>query len=308
MLPYLTYLTIFSYSVTAEGEIINIDDTEIIKIAKEYGAAPIIMLTGLANNQTEEINVTHNDLLSQVKQEQFFNNLLIFLKAKGYYGVNINTPYIYPQDRNLYVDFITRFANRVNSEGFKVYNTISLSAFEITTGTIYKGLEYARIGQAVNGTVLISYEWGYATGIPSNIVSYNTIGNLLGYLLEKIPSEEVSIGVNTIGYVFKLPYEVGVFRGQSISYNSAIELASAFGSEIQYDDTTMSAYFQYISTKTDYIVWFRDARSINDIVKIIQKFNLEVIAVWNIMIDFPQMWPVINSRYEIEKIDIKIES
>lgn len=58
-LPFLTYLTIYSYTVTAEGEIFEVDDEEIIQIAKEYGVAPIMMLTAATQDPIEEINVTH---------------------------------------------------------------------------------------------------------------------------------------------------------------------------------------------------------------------------------------------------------
>lgn len=300
-LPYLTYLTIYSYLVTAEGEINTINDTEIIQIAKEYGVAPIMMLTGFGRNLTEGINVTHTVLLSQEKQDYFINNLLIILKTKGYYGVNITTSYILPEDRILYIDFITKFTNRIKSEGYKVFDTLSLSAFEIITSTIYKGLEYAKIGQVVDGAMIMSYEWGSAIGIPTGIIAFDTVRKLIDSMTEQIPPEKIYIGAPSIGYVWQLPYDPSTSRGQSISYNSAKELASQVDAIIQYDTTTKSSYFQYIYI-SEYIVRFRDARSIDDYVKLIPEFGLNGIDIWNIMIYFPQLWLVINSQYEIDKI------
>jgi len=47
-LPYLTYLTVFNYSATSDGGIISYyDDTESIRLAKEYGAIPLMMMTTL---------------------------------------------------------------------------------------------------------------------------------------------------------------------------------------------------------------------------------------------------------------------
>ena len=48
-LPYLTYLTVFNYRVTREGELINIDDEEIIQLAKEYGVAPMMLISTLTD-------------------------------------------------------------------------------------------------------------------------------------------------------------------------------------------------------------------------------------------------------------------
>jgi spore germination protein len=300
-LPLLTYLTIFSYRITSEGDIIDIDDIELIQLAKAYRVAPILMLTSYAETQTEEIRMNHELLIDQDKQNNFINKLIDILRTKGYYGVNINTSYILPEDRILYVEFIIEFANRISSEGFQVFNTLSLSTFELITGTIYEGIEFEKIGQAVDAAMLISYEWGYCLGIPSGIISYETLRKFLRHMSEEIPPEKIFIGIPSIGYVWKLPYEAGVSRGMSISYNSAVELAIEYGANIYFDDMTKSAYFQYVLTD-EFIVRFRDARSIDAFVNLIPEFDLKGVGIWNVMIYFAQMWLVINSRCEINKI------
>jgi spore germination protein len=301
-LPFLTYLTIFSYMFTAEGEIIDINDAEIIQIAKEYGVASIMMLTALATSQIDEINVTNNILSSQDVQDQFIENVLSILKTKGYYGVNINTPYIFPKNRNDYVDFITKFTNRIQSEGFKVvFDTLSLTVFEIMIGTMYEGLEYSRLGNAIDRVMLMTYEWGNIIGIPAGIISFDTIRKYLDYISMQITPEKIIIGAPIIGYVWELPYVAGVSKGLAITYDSAVELARNVGAVIQYNEITKATYFQYVNAN-EYIVLFRDARSIDAYVKLIPEYGFNGVSIWNIMSYFPQMWMVINSQYEIEKI------
>lgn len=300
-LPFLTYLTIYSYTVTAEGEIKDIDDKEIISMAKSYGVAPIMMLTGLAENQEEEINVIHEVLQSVEKQDSLIEAVLLILKEKGYYGVNINTPYILPPDRKLYVDFIKKFSSKFTKEGFMVLNTLSLSAFELLTGTMYDDLEYAKIGQVVDGVVLICYEWGNSIGIPSGVAHYNTIEYMLENMTKLIPGNKVFIGEPSIGFVWKLPYEEGVTKGLAVPYNTAVDIAYEYGSEIKFDNTSKTAYYQYISVD-EYMVRFRDARSIEACMELIPNLGLKGNGIWNVMMFFPQMWLVINSTYEIDKV------
>ncbi|MBP1755147.1 MAG: hypothetical protein H6Q59_1545 [Firmicutes bacterium] len=300
-LPFLTYLTIFSYTVTAEGEIYDIDDNEIIQIAKQYGVAPIMMLTAATQDPTEEINVTHNVLMSREKQDQFIENVLSILKIKDYYGVNITTPYIFPQDLDVYVDFIVNFSDRIKSEGFKVFNTISLSVFDIITSTKFIGLDYVRLGQAVDGVMLMTFEWGNVMGISTGSLAFDSVKNYLSYMAEQIPPEKTIIGGPILGYIWERPYIPGVSKGLVITNSAAVELAGDVGATIQYDDTTKASFFQYISVK-EYIVRFRDARSVDAYVKLVPEFGFNGIGMWNIMSYFPQMWLVINSQYEIEEI------
>lgn len=299
-LPYLTYLTIFSYRVSEQGDLYDIDDEELIRMANAFGVAPIMMVVA-GESQAEESNVTHSILMNPVSQEQFIDNLLIILKSKGYYGVNISTPYIHPEDRVRYVEFMKKFSSRISKEGIKVFNSFSLNAFEILTDVIYEGLEYEKIGQMVDYTMLISYEWGYLPGLPTGIISNDTVRQFIIYMTQKIPPEKLMIGISTIGHLWGLPYEAGISKGMAINYSAAVELAYDNNVEIQYDCDTNSAYFQYISID-EYIARFRDARSMDAWVNYVLEFKLNGCGIWNTMNFFPQLWLIINSQYEIEKV------
>lgn len=300
-LPFLTYLTIYSYTVTAEGEIFEVDDEEIIRISKEYGVAPIMMLTAATQDPIEEINVTHIVLLSQEKQDRFIDHVISILKAKGYYGVDISTPYIHPQDLELYVDFIAKFANRIKAEGFLAFVTINLDIFEILTGTKYVGLDYERLSQVVDRLMFVYYEKGNIVTIPTGLVAFDTMREYFSYIVNQIPPDTTLIGIPVLGYVWERPFIPCVTRGLAITNSSAVELASNAGATIQFDEIAKASYFQYIYMK-EYIARFRDARSVDAYVKLVPENLFYGIGIWNIMSFFAQMWLVINSQYEIAKI------
>ena len=300
-LPFLTYLTVYSYEVSAEGNISDIDDIEIIKTAKAYGVAPIMILTALSKSKEEEINVMHSILSSREIQVQFFENLLRILQTKGYIGVSINTPYILPSDRNLYEDLVIEFADRLSKAGYKVFDTLSIRVFQLLSGTIFTGVDYSKISQALDGITLISYSFGYSEGIPPGTTSMDTFKRFIRYSIREIPPEKIYSGVSAIGYIWRFPYIPNISKGMAVTYDSAIQIAIDNNAEIQYDEITNSAYFKYTSGD-EFIVQFWDARSIDAFVKIVPEFGLKGISIWNIMNWFPQMWLVINSQYDIEKV------
>lgn len=145
-LPFLTYITVYSYSFTDLGSLNDIDDEEIIKLAKDYQVAPIMMLNPEDINQNGSSDTMQNLLMSQESQERFYNNVLEILNSKGYAGVNLNVPYILPQNREKFVDFMIGFSNFLKNEGYTIiFNTLSLSAFEIMTGIVYEGFNYSKL-------------------------------------------------------------------------------------------------------------------------------------------------------------------
>ena len=69
-LPYLTYLTLFTYGFTTEGDLIDLDDEDLIRLAREYGVSPLMHLSTLTpegNFSSELANRLLNDPALQEK-------------------------------------------------------------------------------------------------------------------------------------------------------------------------------------------------------------------------------------------------
>jgi spore germination protein len=234
-------------------------------------------------------------------KRKLINNLINLLKEKGYIGVNVNTPYILPEDRSLYESFIVKLYNRLAKEGFKLFNTFTVRVFQLLSGTIFTRIDFSRLSEKADGFILITYEFGYSEGIPPGTSSLDTFRRFLAFSTRAIPPEKTFLGISVIGYLWTYPYIPGESRGLAVSYESAIELATIYDSEINFDETTNTAYFQFISDE-EYIVRFWDARSIANFVKLVPEFGLRGISIWNIMSWFSQLWIVINDQYHIESI------
>jgi spore germination protein len=300
-LPFLTYITIYSYYYTGQGEILDINDDEIIRLSRIYGVAPIMMLSGYSRSMAEEIETTNNILLDEDIQNILINNIITRVKSKGYYGVSFNTPYIKPESRPLYVDFIIKLSTRLRIAGFITIVSLTKSVFDLLSNINCQELQYRVIGNAADYILLISYEYGFSFGLSPSVASFDTINNFFEFLTDLVPSEKVVTGLSTIGYHWRLPVIDGESRGQSMSYDSVIALARELGVEIQYDDITKASYFQYIS-QYEYYVRFRDARGIDALLSLVPTHNLNGTAIWNCMYFYHQLWLLVNSQYYIEKI------
>ena len=303
-LPFLTYLSIFNYRVTAEGDIIGINDTEIIQIARQYGVAPIMLLSTLAETGSLEVafSIFYNDALV----DRLIDNILNILKTNGYYGLNVPFRYINEESRIIYDKYITKLTNRLNNEGYPVFVTLNPLTLYNQNEITFDRVNYFDIGQIANGIMILSYNWGYSFGPPAAVTSVFIARNFLDYAVAMIPPNKIYVGLPIIGYDWQLPYEIGVSRANSISTDSAVALAHEVGATIEYDKTSQSPFFKYIDNSygvpKQHIVWFKDARSVNSIVNSVPEYGFQGVGIWNIMNFFPQMWLVINSQYNIETV------
>mgnify|MGYP001010535989 FL=1 len=76
ILPYLTYLTIFNYRITPKGELIDIEDEELIQIAKGYGVAPIMLVSTFTAQGTSGEEIAHVIFNNISIQITLINNIL----------------------------------------------------------------------------------------------------------------------------------------------------------------------------------------------------------------------------------------
>lgn len=160
-LPYLTYISIFTYGFTAEGELITIDDDEIITIAREYGVAPLMLISNYTEDGSFGNELATAIFQDKTAQNNLIDNILENMRAKNYYGLDIDFEYIRPEDRLGFIDFVQNVTTRLNSEGYEVMVALAPKISADQKGLLYEAHDYERIGAIANYVLLMTYEWGY---------------------------------------------------------------------------------------------------------------------------------------------------
>lgn len=306
-LPYLTYLSILNYTATNKGEIITYyDDTEVIEIAKAFGVMPLMLLTTLTIQGEANILITYDILLNEDFQNKQLDVLLNILKTKGYFGVNIAFQHVNISNLQLYESYFTKLERTLSAEGFLVFVTINTEISTIDNLTTFEKIDYSILNQLAYNINFMNYEWASKTNPPSPISSIYNIDVFLSYINTLITPEKVNIGLATLGYVWELPYSSGLSSVNSLTLDRAVSLAFSVGATIYFDPISQTPFFTYTTTenfnKIDHIVWFIDARSINALLDLVLKYQLQGTGIWNIAIFNPQLWLIINSQFDIKKV------
>lgn len=300
-LPHMSAVNIFNYMVTEEGNLIYIDDKKIIEDALEYQVAPFMVLTNLKPGGGFSSEIMQKILNNDYIQDILINNILDTVKSKGYYGVDIDFEYVYPEDKEKYEDFLRKLTTVLHSEGYKVTAALAPKTRRDQKGILYESHDYAVIGDIVDKVLLMTYEWGYILGPPMAVAPINEVEKVLQYAVTEIDSKKILMGIPNYGYDWTLPYKEGT-RAKVISNPEAVEIARRYGAEIQYDKTAQSPYFNYYDDNNiEHVVWFEDARSIDAKLKLVEKYDLGGIFYWTIMKPFPQNWLVLENTYNTEK-------
>ena len=157
VLPFLTFLSPFSYKLTPTAELVSPDDSDLIFRAQRSAVMPIMVVTNIFDEgfSTEVLSVI---LASEELQERLIGNILSELTGKNYYGVNMDIEYIAPDDRERYNAFLERLTERLHNEGFIVMSALAPKISADQPGVLYEAHDYAEQGRIVDYVIIMTYE------------------------------------------------------------------------------------------------------------------------------------------------------
>ena len=303
-LPFLSYLTPFTYGFTSSGALVELSDARLISAALSMGTAPLMHLSTLTPEGGFSNELSHLLLNDLQLQNVLIDNLTTTLLQKGYRGLDVDFEYVFSQDAEAYAAFLHRRTNTFNPMGFPVIAALAPKTSATQKGELYEGHNFSAIGAAVNQVLLMTYEWGYTYGPPMAVAPLPNVRQVVEYALTEIPARKIWLGVPNYGYDWPLPFVQGETRATSISSQQAVALARRYGVAIQYDNKAQSPWFQYTDESgQNHEVWFEDARSIRAKLALIPEYGLIGAGYWNLMREFPQNWVVLSSLYQIRDIE-----
>lgn len=162
VLPFLTFLSPFSYQLTTTAELIPPDDSELIYRAQRSGVMPLMVVTNITGEgfSTESLS---GILDSPELRERLLGNILSELENRQYYGVNMDIEYIAPDDRESYNSFLETLAERLHANGYILMTALAPKISADQQGILYEAHDYAAQGRIADYVIIMTYEWGYTS-------------------------------------------------------------------------------------------------------------------------------------------------
>ena len=302
-LPYMSYLTPFTYGLSASLSLLPLDDGMLLSEGSRLGTAALMHLSSL----TEDGNFSSQraaDLLgNETAQDAIIGEIAAVMAQKGYRGLDVDFEFIPAARREDYARFIRKLHDRLSPMGYPVLVALAPKTYAAQPGLLYEAHDYALLSAAADYVLLMTYEWGYTYGPPMAVAPLPNVRRVIEYALTEMPPEKIFLGIPNYGYDWPLPFVRGETRAQSISNQEAVAIAVREGAEIEYDERAQSPHFRY--TAFDGVVhevWFEDARSMREKLLLISEYGLYGAGYWNLMRPYPQGWVLLNGLYHVKTI------
>ena len=186
-LPYLTYLTPFTYGINADGTLLPLADEWLLAAAGQYRTAALMHLSTLTEEGHFD-NARSTLILEDADaQDALVQSILETVQARHYFGLDVDFEYVLPEQREAYAAFITRLREALNPLGCPVIVALAPKTSAAQRGLLYEAHDYALLGAAANAVFLMTYEWGYAYGPPMAVAPLGQVRAVLDYAVTSGP-------------------------------------------------------------------------------------------------------------------------
>lgn len=299
-MPFLTYLSIFSYHVRPDGTLSPLEDDPLIDLATAQKTTPVMVITNINDAGEFDSELAHEIFTNRQTQDKIIASILSTMKNK-YTMLTVDFEYIRQSDKEAFEAFLRKLTDIMHQNGYAISAALAPKTGANQKGLLYEAHDYELLGQMLDHIILMTYEWGYTYGPAQAVAPYDKVEQVIQYAVSVIPSKKILMGIPNYGYDWKLPFRKGS-AARTLSNTQAIDVAADVGADIQFDEKAKSPFFEYYdSGKNKHVVWFEDARSIQAKMELVRKYNLGGISFWTLMSYFPQAWVVINSMFFIKK-------
>ncbi len=278
--PILTYLALFEFGLTSEGDIIIPENvTPVVESAKEQRIVPLMTITNLREGDTFEPALARNIMATFESRQNYINQVLELIERFNFDGVNVNFENMYPEDRGIFTAFVAEMKKAL---GDRTLSIAMPAKWDDLPRLPWVGtFDYRALGAIVDFAFIMTYEWAWFTGPPGPIAPVENVRRVLEYALDLIDREKIMQGLSLYGYRWQLPQDPQR-PARAVGLMEAVDIARRYGVSIQYAAQPETPWFEYTDEEgTAFAVWFEDVESIWEKLKVNIDLDIGGIGYWS---------------------------
>lgn len=298
--PELTYIAVFDIRVDNNGNLINEIPNDLVPFIKDNNVAPLPVITNFDGTNfnsdlARDVLTNHMDTL--------INNIVDLTINDNYKGIVLDFEHLYPEDRNLYNNFVAKLSEKLHQND-KVLGMAIAPKWEDWPDRPWVGFfDYEQIGKHVDIAYLMTYEWGWVGGDPQPVAPLPLMKRVIDYALDTMPSSKIFMGMNLYGYDWKV-YKYKLEPAATVTLEKAYKLAIDNNAQILWNNTSKTPYFRYKDNEGDlHEVHFEDALSQYYKHSLAKQLNLKGFGYWVLNTRIAPTWYILRDMFKVRKVN-----
>ncbi len=233
--------------------------------------------------------LANNLLLYPAAQDALIHNLVVLARQHGWAGYVFDLENLSPAALKAYPAFLAKARAALKAVGRESWvstpfgdNDWDLKAFQQVSDTV----------------VLMAYDEHWATGDPGPAASQDWFEKTLDRDMYGLDPNRTVITFGAYGYDWTIADAKGPGRADTVTFYDATQTAHDANADVQLDDDALNPTYAYVDDNgRKHVVWFLDAATFYNQLKIADAYRPRGYAVWRMGGEDPAVWKYFYKPY-----------
>ncbi len=228
-------------------------------------------------------------LLNPTARKTLIGNLAAQAQKRGYAGYVFDFEELSEAANRAYPGFIAEARAALKPIGREVWVTAPFADDDAPV---------KRLQDAADAVVLMAYDQHFGGGEPGPVAGQDWFETALAKRMATLDPAKTVLALGAYGYDWTLPAAGTTAAGTQILFNEATQRAHDADASAQMDENSLNPTFGYVDeTGRDHAVWFLDATTLFNQIKVADGFRPMGYALWRMGGEDQLDWKVLRHDY-----------
>ncbi|HEV2532700.1 glycosyltransferase [Phenylobacterium sp.] len=251
---------------------------------------PPSILPGIHNAKDGVFNGPAADavVLDPVARKRLIQNLVDLAPKRGYAGYVFDLENLSPTAAQAYPSLVAEARAALKPLGREVW---------VTAPFADESWPLKQLAAAADAVVLMAYDQHWGTGAAGPAAGQQWFEHELeGRMAELDPARTV-LALGAYGYDWTLPKGADPGKAEAVTFNEATQIAHDSGAQPIMDDTELNPHFDYDADGRRHTVWFLDASTLFNQIKVADGFRPMGYALWRMGGEDQLIWKLLRHGF-----------
>lgn len=273
----------------AKGEVEITSDPQARAIIAQAKKPPSI-LPGVHNAKDGIFNGPAADavVLNPAARKRLIQNLVEQAPKRGYAGYVFDFENLSPRAAQVYPQLVADARAALKPLGREVWVTAPFSD---------DSFPMKRMAASADTVVLMAYDQHWGTGHPGPTAGQEWFEHELEQRMTQLDPSHTVLALGAYGYDWTMPQGKDPGKAEAVTFNEATQRAHDSGAQPVMDDTELNPHFDYNENGRDHQVWFLDASTLFNQMKVADGFRPMGYALWRMGGEDQLSWKLLRHDY-----------
>ncbi|PGY04901.1 DUF2062 domain-containing protein [Bacillus sp. AFS031507] len=254
-------------------------DKSIIAEAKAHNIKILPLVNNFSNNKWDG-EALHRLFITPGAEDLFIKKMLEYVRTNDFDGINIDFENIHPKDKEDFTDFIGKVYEAFHPHGLMV-------TLDVPPNN--NSFNYTSLATNVDRMIVMLYDQHHSMSKPGPVAPSDWVKENLNQL--HIPSEKLIVSLGSFGYDWE---ENSHQPADTVAFGDIMDLGIGTNLQIQWNKQIGNPYVRYKRDGKNHVIWFLDAASFYNQMKLAIDHGSRGIAVWRLGSEDPSIWNYLN--------------